>query len=279
MATELSGPDRSNALRRALLFIVATSAIWLVPKRFPVFHPVAMLGVVLGATLLFLWWDKRSPSVLGLELSWRPPVYLLGGLLGGALFGVVIAALLHAVLPFEWTYNPAFIWKLAAASLLYLVVANGVEELVFRGYAFERLIAALGLWPAQLIVALLFAAYHLVNGYSWQIAFTGTVIGSLMFGLVFARTGSVLAATGFHAAANWTRDLVMLDPPTMKTWFGPVAGRNWTPAERQTTMLIFNGVALLACALLYWSIRRRDRKLATGDTRADRRRAERALAK
>jgi hypothetical protein len=38
-------------------------------------------------------------------------------------------------------------------------------------------------------------------------------------------------------------------------------------------------VALLACALLYWSIRRRDRKLATGDTRTDRRRAERALAK
>jgi membrane protease YdiL (CAAX protease family) len=216
--------------------------------------------------------------VLGLELSWRPPVYLLGGLLGGVLVGAVITVLLHAVLPFEWTFNPAFIWKLAAVSLLYLVIANGVEELVFRGYAFERLIASLGLWPAQLIVALLFAVYHLINGYAWQVAFTGTVIGSLMFGLVFARTGSVLAATGFHAATNWTRDLVLLDPPTMKTWFGPVAGRNWTPAERQTTMIVFNGVGLLACALLYWSIRRRDRKLAAGATRADRRREERALA-
>ncbi len=279
MATELSGLDRSTALRRALLFIVATSAIWLVPKRFPVFHPVAMLGVVLGATLLFLWWDKRSPSVLGLELSWRPLVYLLAGLLGGVLLGLVIAVLLHMILPFGWTTNPAFIWKLAAVSLLYLVIANGVEELVFRGYAFERLIASLGLWPAQLIVALLFAVYHLLNGYAWQVAFTGSVLGSLMFGLVFVRTRSVMAATGFHAAANWTRDLLMLDPPTMKTWLGPVAGRNWTPAERQTTMIIFNGVALLACALLYWSIRRRDRKLAAGDTRADRRRAERALAK
>jgi membrane protease YdiL (CAAX protease family) len=279
MTTELEPSDRSIALRRALLFIVATSPIWLVPKRFPVFHPVAMLGVVLGATLLFLWWDKRPASVLGLELSWRPPVYLLGGLLGGALVSVVIAVLLHAVLPFDWTYNPAFIWKLAAVSLLYLVIANGVEELLFRGYAFERLITSIGLWPAQLIVALLFAVYHLVNGYTWQVAFTGTVIGSLMFGLVFARTRSVVAATGFHAAANWMRDLVLLDPPAMKTWLGPVAGRNWTPAERQTTMLVFNGVALVTCALLYWSIRRRDRKLAAGATRADRRREERALAK
>ena len=30
-----------------------------------------MLGVVLGATFLFLWWDRRSPSVLGLDLRWR----------------------------------------------------------------------------------------------------------------------------------------------------------------------------------------------------------------
>ena len=74
--------DRSTALRRGILFIVATSPIWLVPKRFPVFHPVAMLGVMLGATLLFLWWDKRSPSELGIDLSWRPPANLLGGLVG-----------------------------------------------------------------------------------------------------------------------------------------------------------------------------------------------------
>ncbi len=209
--------DRSTALRRGVLFLVATSPIWLIPKRFPVFHPVAMLGVVLGATLLFLWWDKRSPSELGLELSWRPPVYLLGGLLGGALLIGVIAVLLHAVLPFEWTYNPAFLWKLGAASLLYLIIANGVEELLFRGYAFERLITSIGLWPAQLIIALLFAPYHLLNGYTWQVAFTGSVIGSVMFGLVFVRTRSVIAATGFHAATNWARDLLLADPPTMKT--------------------------------------------------------------
>lgn len=271
--------DRSTALRRGLLFIVATSPIWLLPKRFPVFSPVAMVGVLLGATLLFLWWDKRSPSELGLELSWRPLAYLLGGLLGGTLMIAVIAVLLYAILPFEWTYNPAFIPGLAATGLLYLVIANSVEELLFRGYGFERLITSIGLWPAQLIVALMFAVYHLLNGDPWQVAFTGTIIGSVMFGLVFVRTRSVFAATGFHAASNWARNVVLADPPTMRTWFGPIAGRNWTPSERQTTMIVFNGVALVVCALLYWSIRRRDRKLGIGETRADRRRAERALAK
>ena len=270
MAYESTASDRSTALRRGLLFIVATSPIWLLPKRFPVFHPVAMLGVMLGATLLFLWWDKRSPSVLGLDPSWRPVANLVGGLAGGALLIAVAALLLRAVLPFEWGYNFRFAPNVAAMSLLYLVIANGVEELLFRGYSFERLITAIGLWPAQLIVALLFAVYHLLNGWTWQQAFTSTAIGSVLFGLVFVRTRSVVAATGFHAAANWTRDLLLLDPPTSKTWLAPVAGRDWTAHERQTTSIVFNLVVLLACALLYWSIRRRDRDLAARDTRAGR---------
>ena len=96
------------------------------------------------------------------------------------------------------------------------------RSLLFRGYGFERLITAIGMWPAQLIVgAACSRTYHLLNGYAWQVAFTGSVIGSLMFGLVFVRTRSVMAATGFHAAANWARDVVLADPPTMRTWFGP----------------------------------------------------------
>jgi len=270
--------DRSAALRRGLLFLVATSPIWLVPKRFLLFHPVAMLGVMLGATLLFLWWDKRSPSELGIELSLRPVANLLAGLVGGALLILVIVALLHAVLPFDWAFNKSFVWKLALMGLVYQLVSACVEELLFRGYGFERLITSIGMWPAQLIAALMFATYHLLNGFTWQVAFTGSVIGSLMFGLVFVRTRSVFAATGFHAATSWMRDVILSDPPTLRTWFGPLAGRSWTPDERQTTMIAFNGLALLTCALLYWSIRRRDRSLAS-DTRAGRKRSERALAK
>jgi len=116
------------------------------------------------------------------------------------------------------------------------------------------------MWPALILVALLFATYHLLHGYTWQLAFTGSVIGSLMFGLVFARTRSVPAAAGFHAATNWARVLVLSDPPSTRSWFGPVAARSWTAHERQTTVIILNLVALVACALLYWSIRRRDRQ-------------------
>ena len=249
--------DRSAALRRGLLFIVATSPSWLVTKRFPVLKPVPLLGIMLGVTLLFLWWDNRSPSELGLELSWRPVAKLLGGLVGGALLIVVIALLLRAMLPFDWGFNKTFAWKFAATGLFFTLVTAFVEELQFRAYGFERLITSIGMWPAQIIAALLFASYHLLHGATWQVAFTSSVIGSVMFGLVFVRTRSVLASTGFHAAVNWSRDVVLADPPTLRTWLGPVAGRDWTAHERQTTLIMFNAVALVACVLLYWSIRRR----------------------
>lgn len=261
MTTELPSSDRRTALRRGVLFIVVTSPIWLMPRRFPVFKPVAVLGVMIGVTLLFLWWDNRSPSVLGLDLQPRRPVELLGGMLGGAALMVVTALLLRGVLPFDWSRNATFVPMLALSSCLYFLLSGAVEELIFRGYAFEQLISSIGLWPAQLVVAIPFAAYHLLNGWSWQSALTGTVIGSVLFGLVFARTRSLWASTGFHAAANWVRELTLTDPPTKKTWFGPVAQRAWTVHERETAMIVFDVVAVLFCALLYWSIRRRDRAI------------------
>ena len=242
----------------------------------------ALLWLIAAAVLaIVIFWEKKPIASLWLQpFRWQSIAW-----------GLALVALHYAVIfPFtEWVRHatglPGFEQGMdrvmrfpVSYRITAFLTAGVVEELLFRGYSFERLISSIGLWPAQLIVALLFAVYHLRNGYPWQVAFTGSVIGSLMFGLVFARTRSVLAATGFHAAANWAREVVLADPPTMRTWFGPVAGRNWTDAERQTTAIVFNGVALVACALLYWSIRRRDRRLAS-DAGAGTGRKERALAK
>jgi len=146
---------------------------------------------------------------------------------------------------------------MAVWSLLWLLSANAVEELVFRGYGFERLVRGLGHWPAQLIIALLFAAFHMLNGWPWQVALLGTTVASLLFGLVFLRWRSVPAAVGVHAAANWVRDLLLSDPPTATTLLAPLAPRPWTAGEQLGALLIMDGVFLAACAALAVSMRRR----------------------
>ena len=247
---------RSTSLRRALLFVLACAPLWVVPRMFSVAHPVGMLGVVLGVTLVFLWWDGRPASVLGLDPSWCRLGELLGGFAGGALLMGIIAVCLWAVLPFPWARNSGFSLTVAGFSLLWLLSSNAVEELIFRGYSFERLIAAIGHWPAQILTALLFALFHIINGWDWKVALVGTTIGSLLFGLVFVRWQSVPAAVGVHASVNWVRDLLLLDPPTPKTVFGPVSVRSWMSLDKFTAGVVFNAIIVLACVLMWWSIRR-----------------------
>ena len=249
--------DRASVLRRAIVFLLVCAPIWLIPSALGALHPALLVAMVLAVTWLFLWTEGRSLAVLGLDASWRRVRELGAGWFGGALLILVMALLVRVLLPFPWVRNPAFDATVAASSLLWLLGGNAVEELVFRGYSFERLIAVIGHWPAQVVTALLFAVFHVVNGWPWPLALLGTTVGSLLFALVFLRWRSVPAAVGVHAAVNWTRDLLLLDPPTAKTLYAPLAPRPWTSSEQMLAMAVFEGVILVACLVLWRSIRRR----------------------
>lgn len=254
------GPeDRASSIRRALLFLAICAPIWLVPNLLGVGNPIMLVAAMVLLSYVFLRYEKRSLAVLGLDASWRRLGEVAAGFLGGTILVVVMALGMRLVLPFPWTWNPGFSATMAARSLLWLLCGNAVEELVFRGYSFERLIAGLGHWKAQLVTALLFAVFHIVNGWPWQVALLGTTVGSLLFGLVFVRWRSVPAAAGVHAAANWVRDLLLSDPPTAKTLVAPLSPRPWTSGEQLSAMLIMDGIFLVACAALAISIRRRPR--------------------
>jgi membrane protease YdiL (CAAX protease family) len=247
--------ERAIAMWRAALFLVICSPLWLAPRAIWQGYPFTLFAV-LAVTLLFLRWDRRSAATIGLNLSWRRVGEFVCGLGGGALLVAVIALVIALMLPFSWARNPRFDPTLAMFSFVSLLYGNSVEELIFRGYSFERLIAGIGHWKAQLVTAILFAVFHIANGWSWQAALVGTTIGSLLFGLVFVRWESVPAAAGVHVAANWLRDLTLHDPPGPATLFGPSASRPWTSGEQLATAVIWNGVILLACVALWRSIHR-----------------------
>jgi len=253
--------SRSTAIGRALLFLLVTAPIWALRHVPVVLNPVALLLLVLALTLFFLYWDKRSPAVLGLDPRPRRLGELALGWIAGALLVVVIAGVMYVALPYQWQRNAAFQPRLAAWSLVYLLLANGVEELVFRGYAFERMIAAIGHWPAQIVTALVFAVYHVQHGWTWGNALVGTTLGSILFGLVFVRWRSVPAALGVHAAGNWTRDLLLADSATAKTLVAPFSLTRWAPEDVFTARVAWNGVVFLACvamAVIVWRHRARE---------------------
>lgn len=237
---------RRAAILHAALFLLATSPLWAWRGIQALLHPLGVLALALAATAGFLWWDRRPAAALGLDPRPRRLAELALGYLAGVVLVALIALVLYFALPYPWVRNAGFSVRLSAWSLVYLLVSGSIEELVFRGYSFERLIAAIGHWPAQVVTALVFAVYHVLNGWPWQRAFVGTVLGSILFGLVFVRWRSVPAAIGVHAAGNWTRELLLSDPATPKTYVAPHSGQQWLPLEQFTATVVWNVVVVLA---------------------------------
>lgn len=259
---------RSTAFVRAALFLLVTSPIWALRQASAWFHPAGLFALTLAITLLFLWWDRRSPEVLGLDPKPRRLAELALGFVGGALLIGVMALALSAALPYPWRVNEGFRIGVAMWSLLYLLLTNGVEELALRGYGFERLISAVGHWPAQIVTALVSAVFHVLHGWTWEIALVATTLGSILFGLVFVRWRSVPAALGVHVAMNWTRDLLLTDPPNAKTFFAPFSVRRWMPLEEFMAKVVVNGTVFLACvvmAVIVYRHRRRRGESAFGN--------------
>jgi len=135
----------------------------------------------------------------------------VGSIVGSAL--MLIPALILGIFSWvHWQWNPEGV-SVLSSSLLFFAGVAVAEELLFRGLIFQRLIAGLGQWTAQLIIAAYFLLTHLNNpgmtGSAKVIASVNIFLASLMFGLAFIRTKSLAMPLGVHLMANWVQGGVL----------------------------------------------------------------------
>lgn len=205
-----------NARRRlrngwwiALFFLVLTTLLFpliLMSRENGAGVPLYQQATIVLAASLFCQALRRQPiaELLG-AFNWTWPTHLVLGLAGGALLMAVPALLLAAAGQISWRVNPD--WSNAfGATLLALAAAAATEELLFRGFLFQRLIDGIGAWPAQLIVAALFTLTHsdalAETGALGYLAGSNIFVASILFGLAYLRTRSLALPLGLHFAAN-----------------------------------------------------------------------------
>jgi uncharacterized protein len=164
-------------------------------------------AVIIAIATCVCQWLRRKPltEITGkLNLQWCKELWL-GGLIGATL--MLIPALILGMFGWvNWKWNPAGFSVLSSSFLLFAGVAIA-EELLFRGFIFQRLLSGAGQWPAQLIIAVLFLFTHLNNPGmtgSVKVMASGNIfLASIMFGLVFIRTRGLAMPLGLHLMANW----------------------------------------------------------------------------
>jgi membrane protease YdiL (CAAX protease family) len=161
--------------------------------------------IVLIASLTSQLLRRKPLAELFGTLSWRWLKELFaGGLFGSAL--MLIPTLILGVFGWvHWQWNPEGISILLPSLLLFAGVAIA-EELLFRGFIFQRLISGLGQWPAQLIIAAYFLLTHLNNtGMTGSVKVMASInifLASVLFGLAFIQTKSLAMPLGLHFMAN-----------------------------------------------------------------------------
>jgi len=229
-----SAPDRRTRARHlghALAFVVA--AIVVIAAT----GPVAALGagllglqhipmwtfagvcslLLLATSAIALRLERTSLADLGLAFT-RRRVAEMG-------LGFVVGVTLFALLTLVRVGGVA-----GAAGLLTALLLLLPEELLFRGVAFQRLIAAIGAWPAILVSAALFGAYHAIGSQMWamglffQIAMPA--LGGVVFGWAAVRTRGLALPIGLHLGGNWVQSsLLTLRPLHDSAPAGPWTAR------------------------------------------------------
>jgi uncharacterized protein len=175
-------------------------------------YAAAFSALMLAASTVALKCDGKGLRNIGLvPTSSRVREFVLGFSLGVGLF-VALALVRAAMVGATWSLNgPDAVVRLCAGLGISLVLLLP-EELIFRGYAFQQLIAAAGARWAIVISAILFGMYHLVGSGMWGIGafFQAAMpaLGGVVFGWAAVRTRGLALPIGLHLGGNWVQSSV-----------------------------------------------------------------------
>lgn len=203
-------------------FYVATLIV-LTWAHFPFVQWAGLIAVGVATTVTVLLQDRGQwPLGLFVRPRFAVPEFLLGSVWGVLLVG---GCALLVVLTTEVRHERGDGFPLFELALVYAPAAIH-EELLFRGYAFQKLrrwnrVAAL------LLVALLFAALHFNNAAVSWIGLANIFLGGLLLGLAYERYERLWFPIGLHLAWNVTS--------------GPILGHEVSGYESMATLFVERG--------------------------------------
>jgi len=169
------------------------------------------MGVLLGALASYLCvrLEGRAFSSLGFLPGRRWVLECLAGTVGGILLILLTALLVLGLNGFHWERGADVgARQLLAAAWMFLGVAFN-EEIIARGFPFQRLVEGAGTWVGQLVFAALFALGHWGNpgmhGATRAWATLNIGLAAILLGFCYLRTRSLALPIGMHLGWNWAQ--------------------------------------------------------------------------
>lgn len=216
-----------------------------------------ILGCMAGIIVVwgFLKVEKRSISSIGLIWEKKTFVrFVLGVAIGILLFATILLGLLYfSALTIRFNSEPFSL----AFFLVYLPILPLalMEEIGFRSYPQIRLNKAYGIWTSQIVIAIVFGAYHILNGWRVYTSFTGPFVWAFVFGLAALWSRGIAVPTGIHFSLNVLQNIAGMKGSMGAIWVMeyPV-GTTKLSIEKTETIGLLLHIAVLIGALLATAI-------------------------
>ena len=182
----------------------------------------------------------------------------LGCAIGG---GLVIVSVIPIAILGRVSFRTTVSWhSLERAVLVVFVVLAGAlaEELMFRGYPFQRLVEATGPARAIVVFSILFGAVHLMNPGSSLWGLVNTIVIGIFLAVAYLRSRALWLPWGFHFGWNLTMGLLMGLPVSGFRLFnvvihGTVSGPKWlTGGSYGIEASAAGGLAIAIGMLIVW---------------------------
>jgi membrane protease YdiL (CAAX protease family) len=153
--------------------------------------------------------EHVSVTAIGLGWSHGSARNLFLGIAGAAVFALFVTVV-PATLRLAY-FAPAGGESGSVASAIFLSVmlflgAAG-EEMLFRGYLFQLLLARFGSWPTITVTSILFGLVHVSNQNVSPLALVNTLAFGVILGYSVLRSRDLWLATGIHFGWNWVLPL------------------------------------------------------------------------
>lgn len=186
-----------------LLLMLLSQIKNIVPVRFER-YTYGILGIFAAFTAVWLFIKIERSTFKEFELQWHKDTirkFAIGLAIGIFLslimiFSQVLYSGLEVKLSSDQDLISFLIWSPA------IIILAFMEEVAFRSYPFIRLNREFGFRTTQIIIAILFALYHVINGWPILISFLGPGIWSLAYGLAAKISNGVSMPTGLHSGVN-----------------------------------------------------------------------------
>lgn len=200
-----------TALWKSILFILVFTGLLFICGNIRMMFPSSynmlvygILGSIAGLGLAWFFRRKQLATMASMGLGWEKKTvrrFLLGLLTGLVIYAIILFVLLYFS---ELTirFNP----QSSATDYLFMYLPvlplALMEEIGFRSYPQQKLYQAYGPWISQLVIAVAFGLYHVINGWSLLSSFAGPFVWAFVFGLAAIWSRGIAVPTGIHFALN-----------------------------------------------------------------------------